>query len=233
MGPLRDSFRLGRPAGAQARGAMLTSRAGTALLGRYASPCLLVVVALVQRYLMHNEHLDPWKGGGFGMFSAASSRNLRQMTVTLVTDDGEEVRFPPSTVASRIPLNGDMRWFRHRLLTMPYDSLVRDLAGRLAAGEWLVVQPINDADDDSQTRPAAAIGELPASIESNGSLESDDLAQEARPTTYYRMKQDAPKDTVAKPAALTEVRVEVWQYDLDRGAGELRLTKLASATAQP
>ena len=39
----------------------------------YLAPAVLVVVALTQRYLMHHQRLDPWKGGGFGMFSGIST----------------------------------------------------------------------------------------------------------------------------------------------------------------
>ena len=34
------------------------------------APALLVVTAGAQRYLAEAKHLNPWKGGGFGMFAA-------------------------------------------------------------------------------------------------------------------------------------------------------------------
>ena len=43
-----------------------TSRGALLLL----VPTLLVITAGVQRYLAEAKHLNPWKGGGFGMFAA-------------------------------------------------------------------------------------------------------------------------------------------------------------------
>src|SRR5688572_24368318 len=89
-----------------------------------AAPVLLVVVALAQRFLMQEHRLDPWKCGGFGMFSGTSLRALRQLTVTLVPADGNEYRFPPAVLSSRIPLGGDIRKIRARVLTMPLQSML-------------------------------------------------------------------------------------------------------------
>jgi len=107
----------------------------------YVAPLLLVAVVVGQRYLMHTHRLDPWKGGGFGMFSSLSDRNLRKMTVTIVTANGTEHRFPPSAVASRLPLDGDMWWKRSQLLTMPRQTALQSLADRLAAAQWVEVLP--------------------------------------------------------------------------------------------
>ncbi len=189
----------------------------------YLAPVLLITVVVGQRYLMYFHKLDPWKGGGFGMFSSVSARNLRQMTVTLVTSGGIEHRFPPSTIASRIPLNGDMRRQRSRLLTMPRVAVLQRLADRLAAAQWVEVLPVPSEPADTKQQPDDSIVTATAST-------SADVVQTQQPA-YYRMKQDVDDDAKTEPFDLQQVRVELWQYELNRETDELQLTMLTNAVA--
>jgi hypothetical protein len=59
--------------------------------------CLLVVVALAQKYLLVNHAATPWKGGGFGMFSSADDVEHRFEKVFIQTRCGEiQVQTPPA-----------------------------------------------------------------------------------------------------------------------------------------
>jgi len=172
---------------------------------------------------MENKGLDPWKGGGFGMFSGLSAANLRVMTVTLVTRDGRELRFPPSQIVSRIPLNGDMAWFRTRLLTMPRPRKLQELADRLAGSVWVSVP---------SSEPTGGTA-------SSAGDDEESLAQDRRPSStpdevvYYRMEQDVRDDVPRQTAELREVRVEIWEYRLNADGNSLKLTRLAVASSNP
>ncbi|MEE2775869.1 MAG: hypothetical protein VYE73_03785 [Acidobacteriota bacterium] len=52
----------------------------------FLAPAVLVVVALNQIVLTHRTDLSPWKGGGFGMFSAIRAHQTRAY---LFTPNGE------------------------------------------------------------------------------------------------------------------------------------------------
>ena len=94
-------------------------------------PCipvvLLVVVAIVQTQLVRTAQLDPWKGGGFGMFSSqqASFRH----THVFVTEAGDEVE---------VELSDELEDLEQRLRALPSESRFRELAREVAqesAGE--------------------------------------------------------------------------------------------------
>lgn len=191
----------------------------------YAPAVLLCTVATGQRVLMETCSLDPWKGGGFGMFSAISAQSLRAMTVTLVTADGQEKRFPPRAVASRIPLDGRMRWERRELVTMPRESAARRLAAELAAAEWVAARmPPDDAGEPPESDKERA---------RNPNSDDTEIAESPDPEAmpeFYRIRGDQPDEAITRPLALRAVRIEIWQYVLDRPSGELKLTNLLSVT---
>ena len=212
----------------------------------YAAPVLLITVAICQRVLMHWYQLDPWKGGGFGMFSAASAHTLRQMTIVLIGEDGEEIRFPPRAVKSRIPLDGDMALIRHRLLTMPRPSALQSLADRLAAAEWVQVQrnplkapvsdsPISEMDISSSLGTATGGDADPlAGTAKAAAIVAEELASEQSvDKVYYRMKKDVQQegDVLVSAYQPRAIKVEIWQYRWDLRQDKLRLTKFREATA--
>jgi hypothetical protein len=213
----------------------------------YAAPLLLIAVAICQRVLMHCYQLDPWKGGGFGMFSAASSHSLRQMTVTLIGEEGEEFRFPPAAVESRIPLGGDMDLIKCRLLTMPRPAALQSLADRLAAEEWVRVRPsslktpvsessVSKSDVASPLGTDATDGAsdpLPDTAKA-AAIVADELASE-QPVdkVYYRMKKDVEQeeDVLFASYQPRAIKVEIWQYRWDAPKNKLLLTRFREATA--
>lgn len=52
------------------------------------APLLLVVVAVNQHVLAATEKLDPWKGGGFGMFATVDSGTAREVFAYGITREG-------------------------------------------------------------------------------------------------------------------------------------------------
>lgn len=93
---------------------------GLVLLG------LLVVVAVVQTYLSQTTILSPWKGGGFGMYSAPHPTQLRAIFVEV---EGR----PPIRVTPRETERASHEWemLEHRanlLLGFPSARRLRGLA---------------------------------------------------------------------------------------------------------
>jgi hypothetical protein len=109
-------------------------------LAVYAAPILLCAVALFQRYLVYAHALDPWKGGGFGMFSSIHAKGVRYVSVTLILKDGQEHRIGPRGLDVWLPMSGRMDRIQETILIMPSPSQVRRLARELAASQWVQVE---------------------------------------------------------------------------------------------
>jgi hypothetical protein len=80
---------------------------------------LLLVVACIQVYLVRTQHLSPWKGGGFGMFSTNDDEN-RWMDIWVEDSQGER----------RIDVSGDFRFTLYA--AFPDEGRLRALAYRIA-----------------------------------------------------------------------------------------------------
>lgn len=104
----------------------------------YAAPVLLVVVAANQRYLVSDENLTSWIGGGFGMF-ATYPTETRRMSITLVTPDKSEFRILPAQLDDRVHLQGRMSRIEREAISHPSPARLRELARELAAADWIAV----------------------------------------------------------------------------------------------
>jgi hypothetical protein len=104
----------------------------------YAAPCLLCIVAGVQRYLMEVHHLTSWKGGGFGMFSTA--RVDREITVTLVPRQGDEIRVSAAYINRFVRLGGDLTKRLGELRIMPSEGRLEYFARDLLKPAWILVK---------------------------------------------------------------------------------------------
>lgn len=99
---------------------MNARRKGIALVG------LLVAIAAVQTYLSQTTILSPWKGGGFGMYSAPHPTQLRAIFV-------EVEGHPPVRITPRETERASHEWelLEHRanlLLGFPSPRRLRGLA---------------------------------------------------------------------------------------------------------
>ena len=111
---------------------------------------LLTVVAAVQIHLVRSEHLDPWKGGGFGMFSTTEGGPHRHVHVYVSTAAGEERIDPPDAL-------GDLE---DRLRTLPTRTRMERFLRALAAAhpDRIVRVEIWQTDFDPETlRPSVAV----------------------------------------------------------------------------
>ncbi len=86
---------------------------------------LMIAVAAVQIPLALTSDLTPWKGGGFGMFSTLDHGAFRGIDIIVSGPDrSETVEIPPS-----------LEELAARAVTYPSDSMLRRLAGAVAARE--------------------------------------------------------------------------------------------------
>lgn len=89
------------------------------------APALLIAIALQQMALASFLSLNPWKGGGFGMFATTDRGGMRDVRAFVVTSTGEERLGIPSELARQ----------RLRVRDLPTDAalfrLGQDLLSRL------------------------------------------------------------------------------------------------------
>ena len=83
---------------------------------------LLSIVAIAQVRLTRVEHLTPWKGGGFGMFSTTDDGMGRPMAVRISTPEGDREIEVPEPVAQQA----------YRASLLPSRRRMRDLARDIA-----------------------------------------------------------------------------------------------------
>ncbi|MGO9922022.1 MAG: hypothetical protein ACLQIB_45910 [Isosphaeraceae bacterium] len=160
-----------------------------ALLPLY--PCaLLSVVAFYQYYLVLSSRLDPWKGGGFGMFSSITSLDKQRLRVSLTTSTGQIERFPLDGVAMGFGSSGSLSRLRRELVIHPSRNRLNRLARALAKEQWVSVR-----------------GPVPRSAKAPGAKGNDLL---------YRPRSLVPAAAEATPVALKEIGAEVFEYRLDR-----------------
>jgi hypothetical protein len=86
-------------------------------LAPLAPAILLCIIAVAQLRLTRTEHLTPWKGGGFGMFSTNDDGLSRPMGIRISGPDGDrEITIPASL--SRQAYEASMLPSRHRLIRL-------------------------------------------------------------------------------------------------------------------
>jgi hypothetical protein len=104
---------------------------------------IMTLVALLQIYLAHTARLDPWKGGGFGMFSTTEGGPNRHVHVYLSGVAGEE----------RIDTPDSLEDLEHRVRTLPTTSRMQEFARALSAARSyrFVRVEVWDTDFDPET----------------------------------------------------------------------------------
>jgi hypothetical protein len=84
---------------------------------------LLLVVALNQLHLARTAFLDPWKGGGFGMFSTNDGGRNRHTHVLLIGEGGEMTEiFTPRSLED----------LEDRMLALPDPPRLAEFSRRMA-----------------------------------------------------------------------------------------------------
>jgi hypothetical protein len=84
---------------------------------------LLVLVALNQIHLAHSASLDPWKGGGFGMFASTRGSESRHSHLFALREGADEIE---------VDLPEDLEDEEERLLTLPTPGRFDDFSKKLS-----------------------------------------------------------------------------------------------------
>lgn len=99
---------------------------------RYAVPAVLVAVALTQLALVKGERLNPWVGGGFGMFAEVDRREHRALRA-YATVAGRQT---PLDVHEFGEASGANLRLVRRTTALPTEGALRAMAGALIDDEW-------------------------------------------------------------------------------------------------
>lgn len=188
----------------------------------YAAPALLVLVACLQLFRAHTQHLTPWKGGGFGMFASADMPGWRSLRTYLVTPQGEA-----------LALFGSLPVQTARVLNMPDTHTLERVARSAAEAHWKLVST-EDVLDDVLALPEDLKGYFVRSGavdryyggQSDSTVARSAEVGEVSPLYYVsHVALPLPASAEAPPPGLLAVRVEVHRlrYDVQgrRASSEL------------
>ena len=141
-------------------------------LARLTVPALLVLVASVHFYMGHTSPLNPWVGGGFGMFASVDKRDFRAVRASA---DAGGTRIALD-VRGWAEASDDNALLLDRVEALPNEPALETLEGRLRGQEWNTEGEVFEGDSD-ETR-AAPIEDIEISVYR---LEYDDEDPTARP----------------------------------------------------
>ncbi len=192
----------------------------------YLVPAVLVLVACLQLWRAHTQHLTPWKGGGFGMFSTVDAPGQRILRTYLLTPEGEA-----------LALFGTLSVQTLRVTSMP-DAETLEQVARDAAGSHWRIYPFEEVLDEIASLPEDLrkyLARTPAMARRRAARRqtADSLsAPVALPDTSaadyparIAFAQSQPPPPGTEQPEILGVRVEVWalRFDqqTDRAAPEL------------
>lgn len=171
------------------------------------APGLLILVALVQLVRAHAWDLQPWKGGGFGMFAVVEDRFLR---AHLVSDDREVVVGVGDL---------DFGMSNHTEVTfVPSRAALTTIADRIAAQAWVL---------DATAEPAERAAAIPDSARAriyrkdylrrlHGELPLPDSLARYRPRVVPHLARPyVTGDPDSLRIDFNAVRVELWRLNYD------------------
>ena len=116
-------------------------------------PCILLsMVAFYQYHRVHSSNLNPWKGGGFGMFSSINPVYKRKLSVSLVAADGKVVRIPLDSIVRSFSSASEVAQLRAKLIMKPSYERVKQMASTLATSRMDGCSPIQPAQSVLQRR---------------------------------------------------------------------------------
>ena len=99
-------------------------------------PTLSLVIFFLQLYLVKNQNLSPWKGGGFGMFAHIDAPDMRVIMVNGITTEND-------TIKIKVPFSGGGEYgpYTHKmglkLRTLPNMSKLEKLANMLIEDDYI------------------------------------------------------------------------------------------------
>lgn len=169
----------------------------------WTAPVLLIAIALIQISLAVFTDLDPWKGGGFGLFATFDSSRSRQISFHGLSADGQLLRIqynPKDFEFSGVLTRQSAR----RLRVLPKRRNLRELAEKLLAREFVFVG----------SREATFMKWIGETELTRGRLTSGDLIKPGENIVKIRRKQSR-SDQSRRPVKLVGVRVALWRLDYD------------------
>ncbi len=204
----------------------------------YAVPALLVLVACLQLWRAHTQHLTPWKGGGFGMFSTVDAPGKRILRTYLVTPEGEA-----------LALYGDLSVQKDRVVSMPDAETLEQVARDAAAEAW-AIYPLDEVLDQLASLPEdlrTYLARTPAmerrrrlvrqqradslaAPAASPSLAALDTSAAAEYPARIAFAQPRPRPPGTVEPDIRQVRVEVWGMRYDRDAKRAAPALLQSLT---
>lgn len=198
----------------------MSSPADRALQNRrvWLAPICLCVVAGLHAWRVMSAGQTPWKGGGFGMFSTIDAEHARYVRAYLVTPTGERPLILPTEFDRKIA----------ELRAAPNREGLEALAQKLSQKNW----------HDSRLAQRELTRDLTASSKGGKPLSVAQLAN-LRAKAVEAAATSADTTPVAVLAAehaphglpFTEVRCELWKYELPAGTSLLQGRRLFTASA--
>ena len=187
----------------------------------WLAPGLLVLVAGVQMTLVRTQGLTAWKGGGFGMFSTTDAPPARALRLVVLTDEGEAVvAFP------------NLRVRKERVLNMPNEALLEELAAKTVQEEWIVytydqLQTIGSELPEEFQRQLARIRRRVVLREDSTASPPEGLPE--RIAIPYARRSTALE---GHRAEVLGARAEVWRYRFDADEDRLYAEVVNSAAVE-
>lgn len=185
-------------------------------------PWLLIVVAAAQIGFATRSYLNPWKGGGFGMFASVDRAEGRFLTVIATDADGRRfrVRLPERTAGMATVLQPA---FLARTRMSPTQHKLTQIANAVLASDLII--------SETRTRPVprrlrtsyhaealAGLAATEATVDVDGSRRGQGLDIREVQAQVLRLAFDIKTDMVAFRPVGASVRV----YARSRDVGMVR-----------
>lgn len=189
----------------------------------WLAPGLLVFVACIQLALVRAHDLTAWKGGGFGMFSTTDAPPARALRLVVLTDEGEAVvAFP------------NLRVRKERVLNMPNEALLEELAAQAVQEEWIVytydqLQTIGSELPEEFQRQLARTHARRREVLREDSTATPPEGRPERIAIPYARRSTALE---GHRAEVLGARAEVWRYRFDADENRLHAEVVNSAAVE-
>lgn len=171
------------------------------LLERGLPATILILVAFVQIYLAHTAHLSPWKGGGFGMFGAIDSPDMRVIQAEALDRTGQLIQLDVESGLDEYTLR--------RIRTLPRQRDLEQLAPQLVSQAVVPTTVQRQAVYEKLRASKADLSTLQVP-QDGGTLSSHPMTQ-----PLYRLKTIYDPDVPEATKTLKAVRLQWWRLRFD------------------
>ncbi|WP_416669482.1 hypothetical protein [Egbenema bharatensis] len=181
---------------------------------------ILVIVALLQLYLTQTANLSPWKGGGFGMFGAIDSPDMRVIQAEGLDQEGNLIQLDVYSA-----LDDRTIW---RTRTLPRQSDLEQMAPQLVSQSIVpttierqaIYQKLQSENPDFPIVP----NWLPNNVENP----LPDRTEHPLAQPLYRLKTIYDPEVPESVKTLKAVRIQWWRIRFDQAHHRLWSEPLSS-----